>query len=138
MHDHTPPIVPMTAETVSRLLAEEGAVVHSRSGRSEHYGAPRDYSFEVRGIFPNGMELRVVARQFNYRDPWEGGGRVNHLVDLTLLRGGEFTPLPRGHGWFQGTDTEEGVEWESLREIVRVVAGLNPKLYELQKLTGDL
>lgn len=138
MHDHTPPIVPMTAETVSTLLREAGADVHVRAGRTEHYGAPRDYSFEVRGLFPNGMELRVVARQFNYRDPWEGGGRVNHLVDLILLRNGEFTPLPRGFDWFQGNEAEEGIEWETLLQIVRTVAGLNPKLYELQRLTGDL
>ncbi|GAB4297305.1 MAG: hypothetical protein Fur0034_07200 [Desulfuromonadia bacterium] len=128
---------PLTADTVSSLLSRRGATVHARSGRTESYGAPRDYSFEVRGLFPNGMELRVIARQFTYRDPWEGGGRVNDQVDLLLLRGGEFTPLPRGFDFFQGREIEEGVDAETLDLIVQTVSSLNPKIYELQRLMGD-
>ena len=110
----------------------------ARSGRSEHYSAPREFSFEVRGAFPNGLELQIVARQFNYRDPWEAGGRVNDLVDVSLLRGGAYSPLPKGYPFFQGTDMEEGVEEECLKEIIACVQGLNPKLYLLQELTGDM
>jgi hypothetical protein len=129
---------PMTAESVRELLEAAGARVMARDGRSEHYGAPRDFSFEVKGVFANGMGLHVVARQFNYRDPWEGAGRVNDMVDVSLLRDGSYTPLPKGYPFFQGTDQEEGVEEERLREIVACVQGLNPKLYLLQELTGDM
>ena len=62
---------PMTAESVGEILREAGAQVMVRSGRSENYSAPREFSFEVKSIFENGMGLHVVARQFNYRDPWE-------------------------------------------------------------------
>jgi len=129
---------PMTAESVRELLEAAGARVMARDGRSEHYGAPRDFSFEVKGVFANGMGLHVVARQFNYRDPWEGAGRVNDMVDVSLLRDGGYTPLPKGYPFFQGTDQEEGVEEERLREIVACVQGVNPKLYLLQELTGDM
>lgn len=129
---------PMTEETVKELLEEAGARVASRGGRSEHYGAAREFSFEVKGAFPNGLLLHVVARQYNYRDPWEAEGRVNDLVDVALLRDGSFTTLPKGQAWFQGRDEETGVDLEGLREIISVVAGLNPRILDLQKLTGDL
>jgi hypothetical protein len=129
---------PMTEESVRSLLEEAGARVASRAGRSEHYGAPRDFSFEVKGVFGNGLMLHVVARQFNYRDPWEASGRVNDLVDVSLLRDGAYSPLPKGESWFQGRDTEEGVDAEGLRQLIACVAALNPKIFRLQQLTGDL
>lgn len=129
---------PMTVDSVSALLEAAGARVMARSGRSEHYSAPREFSFEVKGVFPNGLSLHIVARQFNYRDPWEATGRVNDLVDVSLLLDGAYTPLPKGHAWFQGRDEETGVDEAGLREIVEAVAGLNPKILALQKLTGDL
>lgn len=129
---------PMTEESVRRLLEEAGARVASRSGRSEHYGAPRDFSFEVKGVFPNGLSLHVVARQFGYRDPWEAQGRVNDLVDVALLRDGSHSPLPRGYDWFQGRDEETGVDEAGLRAVVAIVRDLNPKIFRLQELTGDL
>lgn len=130
--------IAMTAESVSEMLTLAGAQVAARAGRTDSYGAPRDFSFEVRAVFPNGMGLHVVARQFNYRDPWEGGGRVNDLVDVSLLRDGGFSPLPKGYPFFQGEDQEEGVDAERLGEIIAVVRELNPKVYLLQELTGDL
>jgi len=128
---------PMTAESVAALLQEAGAEVMVRAGRTEHYSAPREFSFEVRSTFPNGMGLNVVARQFNYRDPWEAQGRVNDMVDVSLVREGAYTQLPKGYAWFQGCDEECGIDEEQLREIVACVATLNPKLYLLQELTGD-
>ena len=130
--------VSMTAETIQKLLEEAGARVASRSGRSDSYGAPRDFSFEIRAVFDNGMGLHVVARQFNYRDPWEAQGRVNDMVDVSLLRDGGYTPLPKGYRFFQGVDQEEGVQEAELREIIQCVRALNPKIYLLQELTGDL
>ncbi len=130
--------IAMTAESVSEMLTLAGAQVAVRAGRTDSYGAPRDFSFEVRAVFPNGMGLNVVARQFNYRDPWEGGGRVNDLVDVALLRDGGFSPLPKGYPFFQGEDQEEGVDAERLGEIIAVVRELNTKVYLLQELTGDL
>lgn len=129
---------PMTEESVRQLLEEAGAKVMSRSGRTEHYGAPREFSFEVKAAWPNGMGLHVVARQFGYRDPWEAEGRVNDQVDVSLLRNGEYAELPRGYGWFQGRDEETGLDEAALREIVAAVRDLNPKIYKLQELTGDL
>lgn len=130
--------IAMTAESVKEMLEAAGAQVSARSGRSDSYGAPRDFSFEVKAVFANGMGLHLVARQFNYRDSWEGGGRVNDLVDVSLLRDGGYSPLPKGFGFFQGVDQEEGVDAMRLAEIIDVVKGLNPKLYLLQELTGDL
>ena len=129
---------PMTVDSVQAMLEAAGAAVMARSGRSEHYSAPREFSFEVRGVFPNGLELHVVARQFTYRDPWEAQGRVNDLVDVSLLRDGGYSPLPKGYPFFQGTDEETGLEEEQLTALVACVREVNPKLYELQKLTGDL
>ena len=129
--------IPMTEETVLELLEQAGAKAASRGGRSDSYGAPREFSFEVRGMFPNGMGLHIVARQYNYRDPWEAEGRVNDMVDVSLLRGNSYTSLPKGHQWFQGVDEESGVDEAGLREIIEVVKSLNPKIYDLQKLTGD-
>ncbi len=126
----------MTAESVSAILVEGGAQVMARPGRSDSYSAPRDFSFEVKGEFPNGMGLHLVARQFTYRDPWEAVGRVNDLVDVSLLRNGSYSPLPKGYPWFQGDDREDGVDEEGVREIVAIVSGLNPKIYLLQELTG--
>lgn len=128
----------MTAESVAELLKEAGAQVMVRSGRSDSYGAPREFSFEVKSIFPNGLGLQVVARQFNYRDPWEATGRVNDLVDALLTRDGTLTPLPKGYPWFQGIEEECGLDEERLREIVETVRQVNPKLYLLQEMTGDL
>lgn len=128
----------MTAESVAELLKEAGAQVMVRSGRSDSYGAPREFSFEVKSIFPNGLGLQVVARQFNYRDPWEASGRVNDLVDAVLTKDGALTPLPKGYPWFQGIEEECGLDEERLREIVETVRQVNPKLYLLQEMTGDL
>ena len=129
---------PMTAESVGALLQEAGADVMVRSGRTESYSAPREFSFEVRASFANGMGLQVVARQFNYRDPWEATGRVNDMVDVSLLRDGAFSPLPKGFSFFQGIDEECGLDEERLKEIIGIVASINPKLYQLQEMTGDL
>lgn len=128
----------MTAESVGEILTEAGAEVIVRSGRSDSYSAPREFSFEVKAIFPNGMGMHVVARQFNYRDPWEATGRVNDLVDVMLLREGSLTPLPKGFRWFQGIEEECGLDEEKLREVVECVRKLNVKLYLLQEMTGDL
>ena len=129
---------PMTAESVGELLHKAGAQVMVRSGRTENYSAPREFSFEVRATFPNGLGLQVVARQFNYRDPWEAVGRVNDMVDVSLLRDGSFSPLPKGFAYFQGIDEECGLDEERLKEVIAIVAGINPKLYLLQEMTGDL
>ena len=129
---------PMTAESVGELLREAGAQVMVRSGRSENYSAPREFSFEVKAIFDNGMGLNVVARQFNYRDPWEAEGRVNDLVDAMLLRDGALTPLPRGYPYFQGIEEECGLDEGRLREVIGCVSRVNVKLYLLQEMTGDL
>ncbi len=128
----------MTAESVGELLKKAQAEVMVRSGRSDSYSAPREFSFEVKALFPNGMGLHVVARQFNYRDPWEATGRVNDLVDLMLLRDGALTPLPKGYPWFQGVEEECGLDEGQLLEIVECVRKLNVKLYLLQEMTGDL
>lgn len=129
---------PMTADSVRELLETAGATVMARSGRSESYGSPRDFSFEVKALFANGLGLHIIARQFNYRDPWEAEGRINEVVDVSLLRDGTYTALPKGYPWFQGCDLEEGVDEAGLREIVACVRELNPKVYLLQELTGDL
>jgi len=128
----------ITAESVKAVLEAAGARVAAREGRTENYGAPRDFSFEVKAVFENGMGLQIVARQFNYRDPWEGAGRVNDMVDVSLLRNGAYTPLPKGFQFFQGIDQEEGVNAEQLVEIIGLIKDLNQKLYLLQELTGDL
>ena len=129
---------PMTEESVREILEGAGARVMSRGGRTENYGAPREFSFEVKGAFANGLLLHVVARQYDYRDPWEATGRINEVVDVALLRDGAYSPLPKGFSFFQGRDEETGVDEEGLREIVACVAALNPKLFRLQELTGDL
>ncbi|OHB32148.1 MAG: hypothetical protein A2X84_03540 [Desulfuromonadaceae bacterium GWC2_58_13] len=129
---------PMTEESIRRLLEAAGARVASRGGRSDNYGAPRDFSFEVKGIFPNGLMLHIVARQFNYREAWETQGRVNDLVDVSLLRDGQFSELPKGYPYFQGRDSEEGLDEVALITLIDCVGNLNPKLFLLQKLTGDL
>lgn len=128
----------MTAESVGDILREAGAEVMVRSGRTESYSAPREFSFEVKALFANGLGLHVVARQFNYRDPWEAKGRVNDLVDVMLTRDGALTPLPKGFPWFQGVDEECNLDEERFREVVECVRGVNPKLYLLQEMTGDL
>ncbi len=128
----------MTAESVRALLEAAGAEVMARSGRSEHYSAPREFSFEVKGIFPNGMAVHIVARQFNYRDPWEAKGRVNDLVDMMLYRNNALTPLPKGYQFFQDIDEECGLDADALKSAIDCIAGVNPKLYELQEMTGDL
>src|SRR5512146_3122975 len=128
----------MTADSVREMLEEAGAQVMARSGRSDSYSAPRDFSFEVKAVFANGLGLHIVARQFNYRDPWEAEGRVNDMVDVSLLRNGSVSPVPKGYPFFQGTDMEEGADEGMLREIIACVRELNPKIYHLQELTGDL
>jgi len=129
---------PMTVESVRELLEAAGARVMARAGRTDSYGAPREFSFEVKGVWPNGLALHVVARQFNYRDPWEAEGRVNDLVDVAFQRDGSYSSLPKGYAWFQGRDEETGVDEAGLREIVYIVRDLNPKIFKLQELTGDL
>jgi hypothetical protein len=129
---------PMTAESVGELLREAGAQVMVRSGRSDSYSAPREFSFEVKALFENGMGLHVVARQFNYRDPWEAEGRVNDMVDAMLLRDGALTPLPKGYPFFQGIEEECKLDEERLRELAACVAKVNVKVYLLQKMTGDI
>lgn len=129
---------PMTGESIGRLLEEAGARVQIREGRTEDYGAPRDFSFEVKGVFPNGLLLHIIARQFNYRDPWEAEGRVNELVDVSLLKDGQYSELPKGYPFFQGRDCEEGLDEAALLELIACVRKLNPKLFRLQQLTGDL
>ncbi|HEY5673300.1 MAG TPA: hypothetical protein VIR78_06340 [Malonomonas sp.] len=128
----------MTEESLKQLLEETGARVMSRSGRNEHYGAPREFSYEVKAIFDNGLGLHIMARQFNYHDPWETGGRINELVDVSLLRQGQYSEMPKGRAFFQGRDCEEGVDLETLQDIIADVRQLNPKLFILQELTGDL
>jgi hypothetical protein len=127
----------MTEDSVREILEAAGARAMSRGGRTENYGAPREFSFEVKGAFPNGLMLHVVARQYDYRDPWEAAGRVNEVVDVALLRDGTYSSLPKGYSYFQGRDEETGIDESGLREIVACVAGLNPKLFKLQELTGD-
>ena len=129
---------PMTEESVRKILETAGARVMSRGGRTENYSAPREFSFEVKGAFANGLMLHVIARQYDYRDPWETEGRVNEMVDVALLRDGVYSELPKGYSWFQGKDEETGVDEAGLAEIVDCVKVLNPKLFTLQKLTGDL
>jgi hypothetical protein len=129
---------PMTEESVREILEAAGARVMSRGGRTENYSAPREFSFEAKGAFANGLLLHVVARQYDYRDPWEAAGRVNEMVDVALLRDGAYSPLPKGYPYFQGRDEETGVDDAGLREIVACVAALNPKLFKMQELTGDL
>ena len=51
---------PMTEESVKEILAAAGARVMSRGGRTENYSAPREFSFEVKGAFPNGLLLHVI------------------------------------------------------------------------------
>jgi len=127
----------MTETSLKELLETAGARVSSRSGRNEHYGSPREYSFEVKALFPNGLGLHLMARQYNYRDPWETTERVNDLVDALLLRDGKYSEMPKGFPFFQGTDTEEAVDFNRLQEIVTTVKSLNPKIFTLQELTGD-
>ena len=129
---------PMTEDSVKEILESAGARVMSRGGRTDNYSAPREFSFEVKGAFPNGLMLHVVARQYDYRDPWEASGRVNAMVDVALLRNGAHSELPKGYAWFQGKDEETGVDEAGLMEIVACVRDLNPKLFKLQQLTGDL
>ncbi|MFO7576451.1 MAG: hypothetical protein R6W66_01855 [Pelovirga sp.] len=129
---------PMSEASVSVLLQAAGARVRSRAGRSEHYGSPRDFSFEVKGVFANGLALQITARQYNYRDPWEVSGRVNDLVDASLLYGGNYSALPRGYRHFQGRDTEENLDSAQLQTLIGEVSAINPKLFTLQQLTGDL
>ena len=129
---------PMTVDSVREILENAGARVMSRGGRTENYSAPREFSFEVKGAFPNGLLLHVVARQYDYRDPWEATGRINEVVDVALLRAGVHSPLPKGYPYFQGRDEEIGIDDAGLREIAICIAGLNPKLFRLQGLTGDL
>jgi hypothetical protein len=132
------PTLPMTVESVRDLLEMAGARTMARSGRTENYGAPREFSFEVKAVWPSNLGLHVVARQFVYRDPWEAEGRVNDVVDVIFLRDGRPTSLPKGYAWFQGRDEETGVDGAGLRDIVAIVGSLNPKIFLLQELTGDL
>ncbi len=129
---------PMTEESLQALLETAGAKTMSRSGRNEHYGSPREFSFEVRAIFPNKLALQITARQYNYRDPWETSGRVNDIVDVALLRNNQYCELPKGYPFFQDKDTEEEVDYRLLQEIITAVKNINPKLFTLQELTGDL
>jgi hypothetical protein len=128
----------MTEGSLKALLEDAGAKTMSRSGRNEHYGSPREYSFEVRAIFPNKLALQITARQYNYRDPWETSGRVNDLVDVSLLKDGQYCELPKGYAFFQDIDTENDIDYTTLLAIIEAVKNINPKLFTLQQLTGDL
>jgi len=128
----------MTEKMLKLLLEEAGAQAMSRSGRNEHYGSPREYSFEVKAVFPNSLGLQITARQYNYRNPWETSERVNDVVDVALLRNNRYCELPKGYPFYQHKDTEEGVDFEVLQEIIKAVKNINPKLFTLQELTGDL
>lgn len=128
----------MTEESIKEMLEQAGARTMSRSGRNEHYGSPREFSFEVRALFDNGLALQITARQYNYRNPWEAEGRVNDLVDVALLRSNQYCELPKGYPFFQGRDTEEDVDFPGLQEIIEAIKNINPKLFLLQELTGDL
>lgn len=129
---------PMSEESVSAMLQAAGARVRGRSGRNAHYGSPRDFSFEVRALFANELGLQITARQYNYRDPWKTSGRVNDLVDAAFLYQGNYSQLPKGYDYFQGTDTEENLDSQQLEKLVKVIAAINPKLFTLQSLTGDI
>ncbi|PLX86910.1 MAG: hypothetical protein C0618_07955 [Desulfuromonas sp.] len=129
---------PMTEETLRTLLEQSGARVMSRSGRNEHYGSPREFSFEVKAVFKNGLGLHLQARQFTYRDPWETSGRVNDIIDVSLLKDGSYSELPKGYDFFQDRDMEEGIDWDSLQQMINCVRKINPKIFVLQGLTGDL
>ena len=129
---------PMSEESIKKQLETAGAKVKSRSGRTEHYGSPRDFSFEVKALFPNGLALQVIARQYNYSNPWETQGRVNDLVDVALLFQNRYSELPKGYAFFQSRETEEDVDSLRFTEIVATIRQINPKLFTLQTLTGDL
>lgn len=129
---------PMSEDSITAMLSAAGARVKGRSGRSAHYGSPRDFSFEVKAVFPNKLALQITARQYNYRDPWEASGRVNDLIDVTLLFEGNYSKLPKGYCYFQDTDTEENLDSDQLKELIQAIATINPKLFTLQDLTGDL
>lgn len=129
---------PMSEDSITAMLLAAGARVKGRSGRSAHYGSPRDFSFEVKAVFPNKLALQITARQYNYRDPWEASGRVNDLIDATLLFDGNYSQLPKGYSYFQDTDTEENLDSDQLKELIQAIAAINPKLFTLQSLTGDL
>lgn len=128
----------MTEEMLKEMLEAAGAKTMSRSGRNEHYGSPREYSFEVKAVFPNSLGLQITARQYNYRDPWESTERVNDMVDVALLRNNQYCELPKGYPFYQNKDTEEEVDYQGLQEIIEAVKNINPKLFTLQELTGDL
>ena len=55
-----------------------------------------------------------------------------------VVRDGRFSELPKGYPFFQDRDEEEGVDETGLRQIVSCIRDLNPKLFVLQQLTGDL
>ena len=129
---------PMTEMSIKKLLQNAGAKVMSRGGRTDNYSAPREFSFEVKGVFPNGLMLHIVARQYDYRDPWEANGRINEMCDVTQNREGKFSELPKGYNWFQGRDEETKVDEKGLSEIVECIKSLNPKLFRLQNFTGDM
>ncbi len=92
---------PMSEEIVQQELEKHGARTRSRNLRNDHYGSPRDFSFEVKAVFGNGLALHVIARQFNYRDPWETSGRINDLVDVSLLHNNQPSELPKGYAFFK-------------------------------------
>jgi hypothetical protein len=129
---------PMSDEIVQQELEKHGARVRSRALRNDHYGAPRDFSFEVKAIFDNGLALQIIARQHNYRDPWETSGRIIDMVDISLLHQGQYSELPKGYSFFQGSDIEEEVDYPRFLEIIQTIKAINPKLFTLQMLTGDL
>ncbi|SRR6056297_2227022 len=129
---------PMSEESITDMLQKTGARVKGRAGRSVHYGSPRDFSFEVKALFPNNLGLQITARQYTYRDPWETSGRVNDRVDVALLFKGCYSQLPKGYSYFQDTDTEENLDSDQLKEVIEAIIAINPKLFVLQNLTGDL
>ena len=108
----------MTVDSVRELLESAGTTVMDRSGRSGHYRAPREYSFEARGGFPNGFELQIVARQFTCRNPWEAIDRVNDLVYVSLLKDCAFSLLSKEYPFPQGGAEEIKIDKAKLTELI--------------------
>lgn len=132
-------LIQMDVPMITHLLEEAGARVMARAGRSEHYSAPREFSFEIKAIFPNNLGLHILARQYNYALPWETSERGGtDRVDVFLTRGGSYSELPKGEVFFQGDYVEEGIMYSQLVSIIERVRQISDKLFTLQQLTGDL
>ena len=60
------------------------------------------------------------------------------MVDVMLTREGALTTLPKVFKWFQAIEEECNLDEEMFKEVVECVRSVNPKLYLLQEMTGDL